>query len=240
MSNELTRLSFSLIFGIVVSVSLFSLMQNMISGEAETPLSKTEYQTIDFVRFPSRQEPIETIKRAKPDRPKHQETPDELIHEMEPIDTSELIFSAPEFNLPAIETPLRLEGSALARGAAIMKGSTQWQPGAAPSDLPATSQFTGRRLAANSEVIPLIQIQPRYPSQAARRRLSGFVIVEFTIQPDGTVIKPIVVDSKPKGVFDVATLQAIKRWKFKPKVVDGKAVLQYASQKFNFQPSDNR
>jgi len=240
MSNELTRLSLSLLLAMIVSFALFSLMQNMISGDVETPESSTEYHTVDFVRLPSQQQPLETIKRAKPERPQQQDTPDDIKNELEPLDMSEISFSAPEFNLPAIETPLRLEGSALARGAAIMKGSTQWQPGAAPSNLPTSKQFTGRRLVANSEVIPLVRIQPRYPSQAARRNLSGYVIVEFTIRPDGTVTNPKVVDAEPKRVFDTAALQAIKRWKFKPKLVDGKAVVQYASQKFSFQPKIKR
>ncbi len=240
MSYELSRLSLSLVLAMVVSFALFSLMQNMISGDTEAPNSRTKYHTVDFIHMPTKQESVETIKRAKPERPQQQETPDTVIKEPEPMDMSEIVFGAPEFNLPAIETPLRLEGSALARGAAIMKGSTQWQPGATPSNLPTSKQFSGRRLAANSEVIPLVRIQPRYPSQAARRKLSGYVIVEFTIRPDGTVTKPKVVHAEPKRVFDAAALQAIKRWKFKPKLVDGKAVAQYASQKFSFQPTTNR
>jgi len=240
MSSELTRLSLSLVLAMLVSFSLFSLMQNMISGNTEAPGSQTEYHSVDFVRFPMKQQSVETIKRVKPAKPQQQEMLESIINEPEPMDLSELSFSAPEFNMPAIEMPLRLEGSALARGAAIMKGSTQWQPGAAPSDLPTSKQFTGKRLVANSEVIPLVRIQPRYPPQAARRKLSGYAIVEFTIRPDGTVTKPKVVAAEPKRVFDAAALRAIKRWKFKPKLVGGKAVVQYASQKFNFQPTTRR
>ncbi len=240
MSNELARLSLSLLLAMVVSFALFTLMQNMITGNLEAPDSLTEYYAVDFVRLPTQQQSTETIKRAKPERPQQQETPDTPANELESIDMAELTFGAPEFNMPTIETPLRLEGSALARGAAITKGSTQWQPGAASSKTPTTNQFSSKRLAANSEVIPLVQIQPRYPPQAARRKLSGYVIVEFTIRPDGTVTNPKVVAAEPQRVFDSAALRAIKRWKFKPKLVDGKAVVQYASQKFNFRPTTNR
>jgi len=240
MSNDLARLSLSLMLAIFVSFALFSLMQNMIAGNAEAPNSQIDYHTVDFVRVPTKQQSVEAIKRIKPEKPHQQETPDTMTKEPEPIDLSELSLSVPEFNMPAIEIPLRLEGSALAGGVAIMKGSSQWQPGATPSDLPTSKQLTGKRLAANSEVIPLVRIQPRYPPQAARRKLSGYVIVEFTIRPDGTVTKPKVVAAKPKHVFDAAALRAIKRWKFKPKLVGGKAVAQYASQKFSFQPITNR
>ena len=35
-----------------------------------------------------------------------------------------------------------------------------------------------------------------------------------------------VVQSKPPRVFDSSALRAIKKWKFKPKVVNGIAVLK--------------
>lgn len=236
MSNDFARLSLSLFFAMLVSLALFTLMQNMISEDRHASTSITEFHTVDFVRLPGREDKVETVKRVKPVKPQIQQEPESVTQEFQDIDTSEISFSAFEPNLPAIETPLRLEGSALARGAAITKGSTNWQPGAKTSELPGDKPFTGKRLAANSEVIPLVRIQPQYPPQAARRNLSGYVIVEFTINPDGTVNKAKVVDASPKNVFDAAALQAIRRWKFKPKLVDGKAVVQFASQKFNFQP----
>lgn len=238
MSSELSRMSLALLFAMFVSFALFSLMQNMISEDKKAQRSFTEYHSVDFVRLPGKEEETETVKRVKPIKPQMDDMPDSVVQEAESFDVSEISFGAFESNLPAIETPLRLEGSALARGAAITKGSTRWQPGAKTSDITGSKPFSGKRLMANSEVIPLVRIQPRYPPQAARRNLSGYVIVEFTIKPDGTVNKAKVVDSKPKRVFDAAALQAIKRWKFKPKLIDGKAVVQYASQKFNFQPTN--
>ena len=52
--------------------------------------------------------------------------------------------------------------------------------------------------------------------------------------PDGSVSSPKVIDSKPPRVFDSSALRAIKKWKFKPKVVNGVAVEQAGSQIIEF------
>ncbi|RPH46954.1 MAG: energy transducer TonB, partial [Lysobacterales bacterium] len=52
----------------------------------------------------------------------------------------------------------------------------------------------------------------------------GWVQVQFTITPAGTVSDQKVVDADPKGLFERAALDAIGRWKYNPKVVDGRAM----------------
>ncbi len=55
---------------------------------------------------------------------------------------------------------------------------------------------------------------PRYPIMAQRRKLEGQVVVQFTIQPDGSVAAPRVVSADPAGVFDEAAIVAASRWRF--------------------------
>ena len=55
---------------------------------------------------------------------------------------------------------------------------------------------------------------PRYPIMAQRRKLEGQVVVQFTIQPDGSVASPRVVSADPEGVFDEAAIVAASRWRF--------------------------
>ena len=43
----------------------------------------------------------------------------------------------------------------------------------------------------------------------------------FPISKKGTVKRPRVIDARPPGVFDRAALQAIKKWKYKPKIMNG-------------------
>jgi len=87
---------------------------------------------------------------------------------------------------------------------------------------------TGSRItmAAGSDrdVIPLVRVNPDYPQWALKRQQEGWVRVQFTITPAGTVKDAIVVDAEPKNVFDDAALKAIARWRYNPKVENGASV----------------
>ena len=52
------------------------------------------------------------------------------------------------------------------------------------------------------------------------------VEVEFTISRAGTVKDPRVVAYEPSTIFNKAALRAIKKWKYNPKIENGKAVEQ--------------
>ncbi len=77
---------------------------------------------------------------------------------------------------------------------------------------------------------PLVRIPPQYPQRAASRGTEGWVLVEFTITPAGTVTDAVVIDADPASIFDRSALRAIAKWKYRPKIVDQKPVAQYGMQ----------
>lgn len=85
-----------------------------------------------------------------------------------------------------------------------------------------------------TDVVPTYRSKPKYPSRARRAGINGVVTVEFTITTKGKVIDPIIIKASPPKLFDKSVLSAIKRWKFKPKIVDGKPVERRARQDINF------
>lgn len=85
-----------------------------------------------------------------------------------------------------------------------------------------------------SGVVPLSLVQPKYPSRAVNRHIEGWVKIEFTISTSGTVTDPMIVASQPAEIFDYEALKAIKKWKFKEKIVNGVAVEQRAIQTLQF------
>jgi protein TonB len=77
---------------------------------------------------------------------------------------------------------------------------------------------------SDSDIIPLVRVLPQYPPRAASRGIEGWVIVEFTITAAGTVKDPVVLESHPSSIFDRAALRALRKWKYRAKIVDGVAV----------------
>jgi protein TonB len=76
----------------------------------------------------------------------------------------------------------------------------------------------------DSDVVPLVRVDPDYPPQAKQRRVEGYVDVEFTIGPAGTVEEARVIGSQPPLVFDEAALRAVRRWRYNPRIENGVAV----------------
>jgi periplasmic protein TonB len=76
---------------------------------------------------------------------------------------------------------------------------------------------------SDGEYMPIVQVAPRYPPRAAERGLEGYVILEFTVTREGTVRDPVVVDSS-NSMFDRAALDAVLRFRYRPRVIDGEPV----------------
>ena len=104
---------------------------------------------------------------------------------------------------------------------------------ALPPQPPPPSRTSTREVML-PEMVPLVQVPPRYPRRAARLQIEGFVMIEFTITPDGNVVEPVVVESEPSNVFDRVALEAIVQWKFEPRVERGQAVESRAKQRIEF------
>lgn len=82
----------------------------------------------------------------------------------------------------------------------------------------------------DSDVVPLVRVDPDYPPKARQRRIEGWVDIEFTIGKAGTVQNPKVIGAYPRSVFEQSALRAVRRWRYNPKVVDGSAVAQIGVQ----------
>lgn len=88
----------------------------------------------------------------------------------------------------------------------------------------------GAAAGSDRDVVPLVRIEPEYPTRAAQRGIEGYVVVQFTITPAGTIKDARVIQSEPNGVFDAAALSAVSRWKYNPKMEAGTAVARAGVQ----------
>lgn len=90
----------------------------------------------------------------------------------------------------------------------------------APSPPPAPAP-TVTRPVASANPVPISSPSPRYPQDALRRRESGKVIVRIEVGPDGVPTATSVLESSQSRALDKAALDAVKRWRFRPAMVDG-------------------
>jgi len=77
---------------------------------------------------------------------------------------------------------------------------------------------------SDGEYLPLVNVTPQYPTRAASRGIQGWCQVTFTVTETGGVRDVSVVDAEPQGIFDSSSIRAAERFKFQPRVVDGKPV----------------
>jgi periplasmic protein TonB len=91
---------------------------------------------------------------------------------------------------------------------------------------------------SDSDSVPLVRVPPQYPIRAAERGIEGWVVLRFTITATGTVENPTVIDSQPKRIFDRAAKRALKKWKYRPRIVDGVAINRVEEVKLSFDLDD--
>jgi periplasmic protein TonB len=76
---------------------------------------------------------------------------------------------------------------------------------------------------SDGEYMPIVQVAPQYPRRAAERGLEGFVLLEFVVTRQGTVRDPVVIESS-SAIFDRAAIDAVMRFRYRPRVIDGEPV----------------
>ncbi|CAM3902784.1 energy transducer TonB [Shewanella aquimarina] len=84
----------------------------------------------------------------------------------------------------------------------------------------------GNMMTRDGDATPIVRIEPQYPIAAARDGKEGWVQLSFTINELGGVEDVQVINADPKRIFDKEAKRALKKWKYKPKIVDGKALKQ--------------
>jgi len=73
---------------------------------------------------------------------------------------------------------------------------------------------------AEGDYLPIVRVAPVYPARALSRGLEGYVDMSFTVTEAGTVKDPVVMFST-SSLFERAAINAVLKFKYKPRVVDG-------------------
>ena len=85
----------------------------------------------------------------------------------------------------------------------------------------------GRVHVDRHEKLPLKVLEqefPVYPEAAKKDRLEDSCVIRYTIGTNGRVIDVAVIEHAKHDMFETASLDVIRRWRFRPMVVNGKPV----------------
>lgn len=83
---------------------------------------------------------------------------------------------------------------------------------------------------SDGDAIPLVRVPPQYPERAATRGIEGWVQLGFTVNETGGCEDIKIITAQPPEIFDKAAIRALERWRYKPKIDDGRPVKQYNQQ----------
>jgi len=109
------------------------------------------------------------------------------------------------------------------------------KPVATPAPPPVAEAPPAPAPAGETHAAQLVKsAAPAYPPEAVRGHKDGWVQVEFTVDPNGQVTDAKVANSDPPRLFNTAALDAVRRWTFKPRMENGKAVEERMSRRIEF------
>ena len=192
------------IIGFFSAIIFFMLLAYIVKPSSEALKNENSFRVVDFIRL-KKDTSLKEKSRAIPDKPEPPKKP-----------------PPPDLPTPELQAPPQAPNLDI-----------EFPDIAIPTDF--KGAFLGpQNQGGNYQVIPLVRINPQYPRNELLAGVEGWVKVRFTVEPDGSVSSPKVVESKPPRVFDSSALRAIKKWKFKPKVVNGIAVSQDGTQIIEF------
>ncbi|MGB0835680.1 MAG: energy transducer TonB [Psychrobium sp.] len=78
------------------------------------------------------------------------------------------------------------------------------------------TQHAQQKSQAPRDLMPVVRVAPRYPINAAKNGIQGYVVMTFDILDNGSVANINIVESKPRGVFDKEAKRALEVWKYLP------------------------
>lgn len=203
--NKLVRNLTSTILAVIVISVLFFFMRLLTLAENVSVETSISNNVIDFVRIQSESD---TRKKSRLLPKKPPELPSEpATPSIQPIQAESVKIINVNAALPNLKTSLE-----------TIPFSANYTPDATET----------------SEVIPIFRVEPQYPPRAYNRGIEGWVKAEFDISETGSVENIRIIDSKPRNIFNRYVIKALKKFRFRPKIVDGVAVKQSSSQFFEF------
>lgn len=192
---------FPALFGaLLMTVAVFLFMQGLIErGKTEDVLILV-HKDVQILRQKDKEEEPEPDEEA-PEEPAEEPT-------MDPLETMAVSPPTPE---PA--TNLEFPPLDLSVGDINIRAvGKRWS---APLGTDGV-KFSGGGVDAQGfvEVIPFNTRRPNVPEVAWQNKIDGWVLVVFSVTPQGRTRNVRVLDARPRGVFEEKVVAAVKDWNY--------------------------
>lgn len=183
---------------IVVTMSLFSFMAWMINTGSHGHHQHTDGLHFDMLMM-TKDDSVEHRHRDLPKPPKMPSAPATQMTSMQPAPSAAVQASLTgNISIPSVNVDTSLRGVSV--------------------EMPALG-----KLAQTQQYMPISRVEPNYPLRALRNDIEGYVVLQFDIDTHGSPINISIVKAEPSNIFNREALRAVRRWKYQPYVVDGKA-----------------
>jgi len=88
------------------------------------------------------------------------------------------------------------------------------------------------------DVVPAKIVKRVMPVPPSSRSTRGYVVVSFTIGTNGRVSSVDIVESEPRGAYDEAARDAVRKWVYEPRTENGVAVESKGKARLVFDPNN--
>ena len=182
---------------LVITFVLFFAMRALIEGARRDDGNSRGAFVSDFIRIPTDSVTQKKVRERPQREPPPKEPPPPKLS---PLNSSN---STAKVNAPK---------------------ATFKNPGFGTGSFSPRGGFNPGKPSGDQDATPVVRVQPMYPRRAAERGIEGYVVVKFRVGTAGQVGDPRIIDEKPAGVVGRDALKAVRKWKYNPKVVNGKAI----------------
>jgi TonB family protein len=104
----------------------------------------------------------------------------------------------------------------------------------------ALDKMVNKRVAGLQDLMPAVLFgpAPEYPAAFAERQTPGKVVLNVLVTQRGTVLNP-TVESATDPAFAEKALEAVRSWRFLPRIKDGHPIEAQVSLPFAFEPPES-
>lgn len=196
------RFIFALAGALLITILVFLFMLSLIERGKEEGVQLVVHDNVEILR---REEPDE----QEPEEPEQSQDAPPEEPSMDALDVMQVSPPTPE---PATE----LEIPALDLAVGDIKIQAVGDRWSAPMGAGTVKVGTGTGQDSRGyvEVVPFNTRKPNVPEVAWQNKINGWVLVAFSITPEGQTRDIRVLDARPRGVFEEKVISAVEDWRY--------------------------